>query len=323
MEYFFYQQKTIQTLQFRLISEIMPYILIRSLKMDTVKNYEMKFLLPPKAVPVFELALEDVAAAVLTVMIEHGPDKGKWELQAIFEGKPDEENVRFCLENASKQAEIDVPLTEIVPMPDKNWLVECYQSFKPLTIGKYYIYGSHITDEPPADKIPLQIDAATAFGTGEHQTTHGCLEALNNLDFTPKTVLDVGCGSGILAMAYAKTFNKPVDAVDIDPESVRVATINAEQNKLTHLMHVWQSDGYAGVSEKYDLILCNILARPLMDMAADLKNHLTEGGQAILSGFLTRQERWVLKSHTDIGLKFVRRYRIKGWSTLVVQKGEC
>ena len=74
-------------------------------------------------------------------------------MQAIFEGKPDEEHVRFCLENASKQAEIDVPLTEIVPMPDKNWLVECYQSFKPLTIGKYYIYGSHITDEPPADKI--------------------------------------------------------------------------------------------------------------------------------------------------------------------------
>lgn len=285
-------------------------------------NYETKFLLPPQAVPTFETALEEVASAVLTVMIEHGENKGLWEMQAIFEGQPDENLVRFCLENASKSAGIETPDASVIPMEDKNWLLECYQSFQPITIGKYYIYGSHITDEPPTDKIALQIDAATAFGTGEHQTTHGCLEALNNLDFVPGKVIDVGCGSGILAMAYAKTFNKTVDAVDIDPESVRVATLNAQTNGLSDLMTVWESNGYQDVKQQYDLILCNILARPLMDMAADLKAHLKTGGQAILSGFLTRQERWVLKAHTDIGLKFVRRYRIKGWSTLVVQKTE-
>lgn len=285
-------------------------------------NYEMKFLLPQSAVLAFEEELEDIAAAVLTVMIEHGPNKGLWEMQLIFEGKPPVELVLVRLESAAQKAGIEPPRTDLCQMPQKNWLQECYQSFQPLEIGKYYIYGSHITDEPPADKIALKIDAATAFGTGEHQTTHGCLLALNDLTFQPKKVIDVGCGSGILAMAYAKTFGKQVDAVDIDPESVRMATLNAQANNLASLVNVWESCGYQQVQEKYDLVLCNILARPLIEMAADLKNHLNTGGQAILSGFLTRQERWVLKAHTDIGLRFVRRYRIKGWSTLVIEKTE-
>lgn len=288
--------------------------------MNTVANYEFKIMLDPKNVPIFECALEEVAAAVLTVMIEQGPHKGKWELQAIFENEPDMNYVNQILKNTTRSAGILMPDICLNKMPDKNWLVECYQSFQPITIGRYYIYGSHITDVPPKDVIPIQIDAATAFGTGEHQTTHGCLSALNELDLTPKSVIDVGCGSGILAMAYAKTFNKKADAVDIDPESVRVATLNAAQNGLSDLISVWQSDGYKDISQKYDLILCNILARPLMDMAADLKAHLNVGGQAILSGFLIKQERWVLKAHTDVGLKFVKRYRINGWSTLVVQK---
>lgn len=289
-------------------------------EMASVETYEMKFLLPPKVVPVFETALEEIASAVLTVMIEHGPDKGMWEMQAIFEGKPNEQAIRSALNQACKTAQIQPITADIRKMPAKNWLQACYQSFKPIVIGKYYIYGSHIQEEPPADKIALKIDAATAFGTGEHQTTHGCLEALNHLDFVPKKVLDVGCGSGILSMAYAKTFHQPVDAVDIDEESVRVATQNAKENGVAHLMHVWQSEGYKQVSDTYDLILCNILARPLMDMANDLKHHLNVGGEAILSGFLNRQERWVLKAHTDIGLKLITKYRVNGWSTLVVGK---
>ncbi len=291
-------------------------------EMNSIDTYEMKFLLPPEIVSFYEVALEEVAAAILTVMIEHGPDKGMWELQAIFEGEPNIETVKVILENVAQISKTPVIAANIIKMPAKNWLQECYQSFKPIVIGKYYIYGSHITDEPPTNKIALKIDAATAFGTGEHQTTHGCLEALNNLDFIPEKVIDIGCGSGILSMAYAKTFNKSVDAVDIDEESVRVASQNAIDNGLDKLMSVWQSTGYSNVTEKYDLVLCNILARPLMDMASDLKAHLNTGGQAILSGFLNRQERWVLKAHTDVGLKFVKKYRINGWSTLVVRKEE-
>lgn len=288
--------------------------------MTDILNYDFKILLEKEAVPFFEDALSEIAGAVLTVMIEKGENKGKWELQAIFEGKPDETYLKTVLQVAADGAGICLPTVEVQPMENKNWLVECYQSFKPIQIGKYYIYGSHIDEMPPVDLISLKIDAATAFGTGEHQTTHGCLTALNDLDFEPEKVIDVGCGSGILSMAYAKTFNKKVDAVDIDPESVRVATNNAKINGLDGLMNVWLSNGYESVSETYDLVLCNILARPLMDMASDLKKHLNKGGLAILSGFLTRQERWVLKAHTDIGFEFVKRYRINGWSTLVVKK---
>lgn len=283
-------------------------------------NYDIKFLVPAAAVAVFEMALEEFASAILTMPIEKGEHKGQWEIQAIFETKPDEADITRAMTFASGMAKIDVPAWQLNAMPKKNWLKESLISFQPVTIGKYYIYGSHIKDTPPADKIALQIDAATAFGSGEHQTTQGCLTALNELDFVPKKVLDVGCGSGILAMAYAKTFGAAVDAVDIDPESVSVTAASARINGLDGLLHVWESDGYQGVKGTYDLVFCNILARPLINMAPDLKAHLSTGGVAILSGFLIRQERWVLKAHTDIGLKLVKKYRINGWSTLVVRK---
>lgn len=283
--------------------------------------FEFKCILPLNAVPIFEDIFGDIAGAILTTPIEKGSNKGLWEVQAIFEYRPTEAVFKDALTKLSQAANIPCPTGDITQMPDVNWLKESYQGFPPITIGQYYIYGSHIQGQLPTDKITLKIDAATAFGTGEHQTTHGCLEALNNLKITPKRVLDIGCGSGILSMAYAKTTKRNVDAVDIDPESVRVASENAKNNGLSDLMKVWQSDGYHNIQGQYDLIFCNILAKPLIQMAPDLVAHLTPGGIAILSGFLTRQERWVLKAHTDVGLKLINRYRINGWGTIVVQKG--
>ncbi|MDD3668882.1 MAG: 50S ribosomal protein L11 methyltransferase [Alphaproteobacteria bacterium] len=271
--------------------------------------YEAKVVVPADAIADLENALSDLASAVLTRAIETGADKGKWEVQALFEHKPDLSVLRRIL-----------PGARVVPLPDKDWLRECYRSFKPLTIGRFFIYGSHVHEEVPAGLIPLKIDAATAFGTGEHQTTRGCLQALDDLDVAPDKVLDVGTGSGILAMAYAKRFRRPADATDIDAESVRVAAENAAANGAGDLVRVWQSAGYDAVPGTYDLIFCNILARPLTDMAADLAARLNPGGRAILSGFLTRQAASVLRAHERAGLAFVRRYRVKGWSTLVVQK---
>lgn len=283
-------------------------------------NFDMKFIVPPECVATFEMALEEFASAILTMPIEKGEHKGNWEIQAIYETKPELCDVKRAMAFASEMCRIDEPAWALNEMEKKNWLKESLISFPPVTIGKYYIYGSHVKEVPPVDKISLQIDAATAFGSGEHQTTQGCLTALNELETHPQKVLDVGCGSGILSMAYAKTFNAPVDAVDIDPESVLVTTNSAKINGLSHLMRVWESDGYKDVPDTYDLVFCNILANPLINMAGDLKEHLNKGGMAILSGFLVRQERWVLKAHTDIGLKLVSKYRINGWSTLVVKK---
>ena len=285
-------------------------------------NYDMKFLVPESAVPVFEMALEGLASALLTRQIEKGKDKGKWEVQAIFEEQPDSDEVAGAMKFAAETMKIKMPKYQITPMPHKNWLKESLISFPPVTIGKYYIYGSHVKETPPADKISLLIDAATAFGSGEHQTTQGCLKAMEHITkkFKPESVLDVGCGSGILAMAYAKTYLKKVDAVDIDPESVWVTSNSAKENSLQNLITVWESDGYQKVEKSYDLILCNILANPLIAMAKDLNAHLNAGGIAILSGFIYDQEDDVLKAHTDLGLKFIKKYHVKGWTTLVVGK---
>lgn len=282
--------------------------------------FEFKLILPETAVPIFEEVLADSAGAVLTRLLEKGVHAGKWEFQAIYEADPDRNVLKKLLNMAAEQAHIKTPVLRVKKMPDVNWLEASYQGFPPIRVGQYYIYGSHIETPPPPNMITLKIDAATAFGTGEHQTTHGCLEALSGLKTTPKTVLDVGCGSGILAMAFAKTFHQSVDAVDIDPESVRVAKENAEQNGLNNYLTVWQSDGYANVLKCYDLIFCNILAKPLIEMAPDLEKHLNPGGTAILSGFLINQEKWVQKAHEAAGLTFVKRYRINGWSTLVMKK---
>lgn len=297
-------------------------------KNPSYDNYEIKFIVPAESVPMFEMALEEIAAALLTVPLEKGPHKGDWEVQAIFETKPEEDDLKRVMNFAAKTMKTPVPSYELIAMPPKNWLKESLISFPPVELGNYYIYGSHIKTPPPEGKIALQIDAATAFGTGEHQTTQGCLTALQDVfvqkmivkDPTKMSVLDVGCGSGILSMAYAKTYHTPVDAVDIDPESVLVTKNSAKTNGLDKLITVWESAGYEKIKKQYDLIFCNILARPLIDMAPSLAAHLHTGGFAILSGFLIRQERWVLKAHLDAGLSFVACYRINGWSTLVVRK---
>ena len=282
--------------------------------------FDFKLILPESAVPTFEMVLEESAGAVLTRLIEKGKYAGLWELQAIFETEPDKAYLKSLLGDASARAHISTPRLVLKKMPDINWLEASYQGFPPIEVRDFYIYGSHINAPLPQDKITLQIDAATAFGTGEHQTTHGCLEALSDLTVKSKTVLDVGCGSGILGMAFAKKYHQAVDAVDIDPESVRVAIENAKKNNLQKQMTIWQSDGYQKITKSYDLIFCNILAKPLIEMAADLATHLKAGGYAILSGFLIGQEKWVRKAHEKAGLKFVRSYRVKGWSTLVMTK---
>lgn len=211
-------------------------------------------------------------------------------------------------------------------LPERDWLTENRRAFPPLRIGRFFVHGSHWRGLPPPGAIEIEIDAATAFGTGEHPTTRGCLVALDRLASRRgfRRALDIGTGSGILGIAAAKRLHRPVLASDIDCEAARVARHHVRRNGLGGKVRVVCAPGYRSRAvrrRKYDLILANILARPLASMARDLKGALTPGGVAVLAGLLKRQEPLVLSAHRAQGLALKRRMVVEGWSTLILRSG--
>jgi ribosomal protein L11 methyltransferase len=219
-----------------------------------------------------------------------------------------------------------VPSLACERVPPRDWLVASAASFPPMRIGRYFVHGSHHLGGVPAGRIGLRIDAATAFGTGEHATTRGCLLALDALARRRRRrcILDMGTGTGILAIAAAKTWHRPVQARDIDHEAVRVAGVNAARNGVGALVVARRSEGYVTrgvIGRRFDLVFANILARPLMRMAPRLVRALAPGGIAVLSGLLARQERAVLAAHRAQRLVLMRRIAHEGWHTLMMAKG--
>lgn len=216
----------------------------------------------------------------------------------------------------------------IEELEDRDWLAESYRALPPFTVGPFFIYGSHYTGAHPDGQIPLQIEAATAFGSGEHGTTSRCLLAVQyvkNLGVVPEKILDMGCGSGILAIGAAKLFPaSKIYAADNDPESVRVTDIHKTVNDSTHI-ETFRSEGYDVGSPvwdhaSYNFIIANILAGPLIDMAAEQSKALSPGGYLILSGTLKEQAEAVLGAYTPHGLQLIQEFPGGEWMTLLLQK---
>lgn len=270
-------------------------------------------------------SLEDEAISISWIKTKTG-----WDMQWVFPSPaPTKKLADFISKNCKlkiKQADFSVE-----DIPETNWLEESYRQFPPFSIGDFFIFGSHYEGAIPKGKIPLQIDAATAFGSGEHGTTRGCLEALLHLyknGLKPKSILDMGAGSGILGIAAYKLWKKSVLAVDIDKEATRVA---CHHRKINHVpsgdkaMICATGDGYAArcvkaQSKGFNLIIANILAGPLVIMANDLSKNLAKNGYAILSGLLVEQEREVLKAHKDADLTIEKRITHGEWRTLILSK---
>jgi ribosomal protein L11 methyltransferase len=268
---------------------------------------------------VFSL-LDDIAGAVSA--FEIGPEE--WHLEAY--PRSPILTPALTAQIALAVAATGGALVEIGEerLPARDWLAENQLAFPPLRVGRFFIYGSHYCGRVPAGATGIAVDAATAFGTGEHPSTCGCLIALERLAqrYRFRFPLDIGTGTGILAIAAAKLLRCRVLASDIDAGAVKVARHNIAHNGVAKLVQVRRTPGYRDrVLRKsgYDLVLSNILARPLAVLAADLARALAPGGRAVLSGLLCRQEPIVLVPHRACGIMLERRLVIAGWSTLVLR----
>ncbi len=258
--------------------------------------------------------------AISTSFYELEPER--WMLQVLVEASKE----AFVKDKmAAFFQKKDFPFPDIMagPLPQEDWVAAVYQGFPPLVLGRFYIYGSHIQEMPPPGLIPLKIDAATAFGSGQHESTEGCLKALTALaeEHEFKAPLDMGCGSGILALAMARLWEAPILACDNDPEAVRVTLENARINRLENLIEACVSEGFSSIKNKtFDLMAANILAGPLCQMAGDAAKSLQPGGYIVLAGLLNRQAEDVIDAYRSVGTKFVDQLFIGDWSTLIMRK---
>jgi ribosomal protein L11 methyltransferase len=263
-----------------------------------------------------EAALEPFAVALSRYEIERGR---RWEVEALIDGRPDRPAIRAALAGLGKPV--------FAALPARDWVAESRRALPAISAGRFYLRGAHVKGPTPRGKIALHVDAGAAFGTGRHETTRGCLLALDRLargrrQF--KRPLDLGCGSGVLALAAAKLWPAMVLAADNDPDAVRVARENAAINGLENFLTVVKSSGYGAAAIRrrapFDLIMANILARPLYRMAGSLARSLAPEGRAVLSGILATQEQMVLHAHYQRGLVLDFRLHLGEWSVLVLRK---
>jgi ribosomal protein L11 methyltransferase len=263
--------------------------------------------------------LEPEPMGVGVFEIEDG--SGLWEVAAYFLERPD----------AGALAVLSALHTakpfNISEIPDQDWVAKVQRELAPVEAGRFFVYGSHDADKLPADRVPLLIDAAMAFGTGHHGTTKGCLEAFDHLlsnGFSGGRILDLGCGTAVLAMAAAKVLPGTILASDIDPVAVEVAQANVVANDLAGRVTCVVAAGFAAPalrdSGPYDLIFANILKGPLVALAPEMAANAAAGGHLILSGILNEQAAEVTSVYQQNGFNPLLESMIGDWTTLVMSK---
>ena len=283
---------------------------------------------PEQAVPVYESALRTACA---TVGLFRDEATGSWRVEGVKEPGANEAELAGALALAALVSGAPAVLAR-QETPAGGWLARTRAAFPEQHVGRRFaIRGTHLAGPPAPGRITLTLDAGLAFGSGEHGSTRGCLRALERVAHRhpqgrPRRILDLGTGSGVLAMAAAALLRREVLATDIEPWSVRVAAENAAANGLSRLVRARLADGWrhrtVRVGAPYDLVFANILARPLCAMAHPLAAGLAPGGVAILAGLLATQARMVLAAHRRQGLTLRFALREGAWTTLVMEKRE-
>jgi ribosomal protein L11 methyltransferase len=212
----------------------------------------------------------------------------------------------------------------------RDWVAASLEGLAPVRAGRFVVHGSHDRAQVRPNEIGIEIEAALAFGTGHHGTTRGCLLAFETLRKQGRharrwRILDVGTGTGLLAIAAARALHVPVTASDNDPTAVAVAHDNARLNHVAHLFHASTADGVqAGWirRRRYDLIFANILEAPLRRMSAPMSSLLARGGRLILSGLLPAHAPGVVAAYRRQGLRLQARLTLDGWVTLIMRRGQ-
>jgi len=273
--------------------------------------------------------LEAYESAFLTVCgtvgFFHDEDHDLWTVEGVKERGAGEGELAGALAIAALVSGVDAPLLR-VETPSGGWLERTREAFPEQLVGRRFaVRGTHVKGNPTPGRITVMLDAGIAFGSGEHGSTRGCLRALERVAYRrPRRILDLGSGSGILAMAASLLLHRPVLGTDIEPWSVRVAGENARLNRLGRQARFKLANGWQGRSVReagpYDLVFANILARPLCRMATGLARNLAPGGTAILAGLLSSQARWVLAAHRRQGLRLEATLSEGRWTTLVLRR---
>jgi ribosomal protein L11 methyltransferase len=289
--------------------------------------WHLRLKVGPQALPVFEEVFERFAESVTMFMEDKsGISDGDcdWFLEGYSRTPPERARIVAALAAVAAAAGLDVPALEVERLDNVDWVLENLRDFPPIDAGRFFVRGSHWDGRCPVGRTELLVDAGTAFGSGEHATTKGCLLMLDRLARRRRFLrpLDLGSGSGILGIAMAKMWAVDVLATDIDPSAVKVAAINARLNHVAARFTSVVSDGYRNPELKrrrpFDIIVANILAKPLMRMAKDMAAHLAPDGVAVLSGLLDWQERMVMGTHERQGLRLKDRIVRDGWATLLI-----
>ena len=250
------------------------------------------------------------------------PD-GIWDVTVHFAEPPDQASIRELVGLAAGEEVARTIAFDTVEA--KDWVKASLEDLVPVAAGRFVVHGQHDRARVPPNKLAIEIEAALAFGTGHHGTRRGCLLLLDHVlkKYYPRRVLDLGTGTGVLAIAAAKALQRAVLASDIDPASVRVARDNARLNGTGDLVQVIHATGFEAPQfarrGPFDLVLANILANPLRQMAGPMARHLAPSALVILSGLLTPQVAGVVAAYRARGLVPLRHIKIDGWSSLLLR----